>query len=206
MPAKTSDIVQHEEADPADATWLAPRGPEALEVVEAKAAWASAFGLVAQQLRAALDDEVLVAVEHVGSTAVPGLAARDVLDVDVVVAAPADEAAYARALADAGFGFVPRAPPGPEPRLFVRAPPPGQQPVQLRVFGPDAPALVRHRLFRNRLRTHAADRARYEAAKRDAARATRDAGGGVPEYNARKQAVIRDILEQAYREHGLLMP
>ncbi|MFO6451898.1 GrpB family protein [Aeromicrobium sp. LTX1] len=65
--------------------------------------------------------------------------------------------------------------------------------ANVHVFGPEATEPVRHRVFRDWLRTHPDDRDRYAAAKRAAA-----AGGGhVMEYNARKQAVLREILVRA---------
>ena len=70
----------------------------------------------------------------------------------------------------------------------------------------DRPEPVRHRLFRDRLRAHADDRDRYARAKRDALRATLSAGEDVADYTARKDAVVRDILERAFRENGLLPP
>ncbi|WP_110181047.1 GrpB family protein [Nocardioides solisilvae] len=65
----------------------------AIEVVPWTPAWAEAFEELAAVLREALRDVPSAIVEHVGSTSVPGLAAKPVLDVDVVVAAADVEAA-----------------------------------------------------------------------------------------------------------------
>lgn len=51
---------------------------------------------------------------------------------------------------------------------------------------------------------HPEDRDRYAAAKREAAAATREAGETVEDYTLRKQFVIREILERAFKAEGLL--
>ncbi len=66
--------------------------------------------------------------------------------------------------------------------------------MNLHIFGPDSPELVRHRLFRDWLRTHPDDRMLYEQAKRAAI----PDGGPVMAYNARKQPVIREIYGRAF--------
>ncbi|KAK7967652.1 uncharacterized protein PG986_001929 [Apiospora aurea] len=81
-----------------------PRTKKPLQIVEPSPAWASTFVALAQQIRDALGDRAL-AVEHVGSTSVPGLPAKDVIDIDLVVADPGDEAAYVGCLEKAGFIF-----------------------------------------------------------------------------------------------------
>jgi GrpB-like predicted nucleotidyltransferase (UPF0157 family) len=68
------------------------------------------------------------------------------------------------------------------------------------VFGPDCPEVIRHRMFREWLSTHADDRALYQQAKRTAA----PGGGTVMDYNARKEAVVREIYDRLFRAAGLL--
>jgi GrpB-like predicted nucleotidyltransferase (UPF0157 family) len=77
-------------------------GPVRVEVVAWSPEWATEFEAVAEALRAALADVPSARVEHVGSTAVPGLAAKPVLDIDVVVDG-ADLAAAVDALEDVGY-------------------------------------------------------------------------------------------------------
>lgn len=57
----------------------------AIEVVPYRDEWAAQFELVAQALRRALPDVLAARIEHVGSTSVPGLAAKPILDLDVIV-------------------------------------------------------------------------------------------------------------------------
>lgn len=212
MPPTNAEIVTYLEPDEADVERIARRQVPllGLGLAEPRPEWAARFAEVAAAIRTALAGLPAITVEHVGSTAVPGLPAKDVLDVDLVVPDPRAEAAYVPALEALGFRFLLREPRWYEHRFFVReAPAPGhaaRQAVNLHVFGPDAAEPVRHRLFRDRLRAHAADRDRYAAAKRDALRATLSAGEDVPAYTARKDAVVRDILENAFKEHGLLPP
>ena len=80
-----------------------------ITVVEPDPSWPAAFEQVAGRIRAALGDHA-VEVEHVGSTSVPGLAAKPIIDVDVTVPDSADEAAYAPRLEQAGFRLVIREP------------------------------------------------------------------------------------------------
>lgn len=79
-----------------------PRAPTTIEVVAYDEAWPAAYERLAGAVRDALGHGVL-GLEHVGSTAVPGLAAKALIDVDLVVADPTDEAAYVPALEAAGF-------------------------------------------------------------------------------------------------------
>ena len=76
-----------------------------IELVDYDAAWPAAFAAEAQLLRAALGARAL-RIEHVGSTAVPGLVAKPVIDIQVSVATLADPAAYDEALGAAGYTHV----------------------------------------------------------------------------------------------------
>ena len=59
-------------------------------------------------------------------------------------------------------------------------------------------------MFRDWLRTHPDDRARYADSKRSAADVSTAAGEAVMDYNLRKQPVIREILDEMFRAHGML--
>lgn len=63
---------------------------------------------------------------------------------------------------------------------------------------------VRHRIFRDWLTSHPADRDCYRDAKLGAAHEANEAGEHVMDYNARKEPVIRDIYDRAFRAAGLL--
>ncbi|CAM3845543.1 GrpB family protein [Isoptericola cucumis] len=161
--------------------------------------WAGVFAQLEARVREALGARALV-VEHVGSTAVPGLPAKPVVDVDLTVADPDDEEGYVPALVRAGFVLRVREPWWYGHRLFggtdVR--------TNLHVFGPDSAETMRHRIFRDWLRAHPADRDLYRDAKLAAAQHASAAGEHVEEYNARKQRVIREIYGRAFTAAGLI--
>ena len=104
--------------------------------------------------------------------------------------------AYVPLLAGIGYTLLAREPSWHEHRFLRLADPR----VNLHVFGPDSPELIRHRMFRDWLRTHPEDRARYEEAKRAAI----PGGGHVMDYNARKEATIREIYDRLFRAAGML--
>ena len=131
----------------------------------------------------------------------PGLPAKPVIDLDVTVADPADEAHWLPPLEDAGLVLTVREPWWHGHRCLRGTAPR----VNVHVFGPDSPELVKHIVFRNWLRQDAGDRELYAAAKRVAAGS--GSGDGMmlmEDYNARKQAVIREIYGRAFRAAGFL--
>lgn len=209
MPSR-GDIVRFDDAPaPANASpWVVEPVKAVIEVVEYDPRWPSQAQAISERLGAALRQRAL-RVEHVGSTSVPGLAAKPVIDLDLTVADPADERGWLPQLQAAGFVLTIREPWWHEHRMLrcgqrlddglARA---DTGPVaNVHVFAPDSPELVKHIVFRNWLRTDAADRELYARAKRSAA------GGGsqrVMDYNARKQAVIREIYQRAFRAAGFL--
>src|SRR5207247_4664855 len=116
------------------------------------------------RIRAALGDRVLQ-LEHIGSTAVPGLAAKPVIDMILVVANSADEPAYVPALEAAGYTLRGREPDWHEHRRFNGP----DTPIGLHVFSQGSPEVDRHLAFRDRLRANPADRELYERTKREPA-------------------------------------
>lgn len=171
-PPDTAAITQHIDFDPTTAQRVShravPQQPPAIQEPD-PAAWASAFAALESRIRRALGGRALH-VGHVGSTSVPGLPAKPVIDVDVVVADPADEAAYVAALVGegwegqkvpgtglgtgmgpeggdrgAGLQFILREPAWHQHRFFVCADPV----ANVHVFGPGCPEVVRHRMFRD---------------------------------------------------------
>jgi GrpB-like predicted nucleotidyltransferase (UPF0157 family) len=142
----------------------------------------------------------VLGLEHVGSTAVPGLPAKPVIDIDLAVADADDEDAYVPDLAAAGFTLRIREPWWYGHRM-LRA---DQPRANLHVFAPDSPEPVRHRIFRDWLRQDADDRDLYASTKAEAAKAANALGEHVMQYNARKQAVVREIYARAFAAAGLL--
>ena len=129
---------------------------------------------------------------------VPG--ATPATGIEVTEADPGREQDYVPTLEQAGFRLVIREPWRYGHRALVADEPRGN----LHVYGFDSPEPVRHRIFRDWLRGHPAERDRYAAAKRQAASAANAAGEHVMQYNARKQQVIREIYHRAFAAAGLL--
>jgi GrpB-like predicted nucleotidyltransferase (UPF0157 family) len=190
------DITRHHDADPDEDPWvLGPPPAETVQLVPYDPDWPRRFDDLSAAVRATLGDTALD-IEHVGSTSVPGLAAKDVIDIDLTVADPRAEDRYVPALERIGYVLIIREPSWHEHRCLRLAEPR----VNLHVFGPDCPETIRHRMFRDWLRTHPDDRIRYEEAKLAAV----PGGGHVMDYNARKQDVIRDIYDRLFRAAGML--
>lgn len=203
MPSAEEITRHHDDATPEGASaWVGDFRPESgIQIVAADPSWPHVYERVAATIRAALGERA-VSVDHVGSTSVPELAAKPVLDVDVVVHDSADEAAYVPRLEEAGFRLVIREPWWHQHRCLI-----GTNPrCNVHVFSVDSPEVIRHRMFRDWLRATASDRALYAEAKIAAARAANERGEHVMGYNLRKQAVIRAIYERAFRAAGLLPP
>lgn len=158
-------------------------------LVEHDAGWHGRFAAEAERIDAALGD-VARRIEHVGSTAVPHLAAKPIIDVLVVVDDPADEAAYVPALERAGYQLRIREPTLSEHRM-LRTP---ARDVHLHVFGPDAPEVERMLLLRDVLRTDPAERQRYEQTKRALAARTWPT---MQHYADAKSTIVEQILRRA---------
>lgn len=149
----------------------------------------SAMALIAS-IRDALGDRVLE-LEHVGSTSVPGLAAKPVIDLCLVVADPADEATYVPALESVDLLLHIREPDWDEHRMLTRP----DRSVNLHVFGPTATEPPRLVLFRDWLRVHPEDRDAYGALKVDLAARGFDR---VMDYNNHKAELVYDLYEKAF--------
>lgn len=192
-----AEIVAFDDTPPPPgmSPWVgAAEQPRRIEVVEPDAAWPELFDTLRAQIRGALGERAL-SIEHVGSTSVPGLAAKPVIDIDLTVGDTDDEAAYVPALENLGFVLRVREPWWLGHRCLVRIAPA----ANLHVWPPDSPEAARHRIFRDWLRADAADRELYAETKRAVA-----ADGLMSAYNARKERVVREIYARAFAAAGLL--
>jgi GrpB-like predicted nucleotidyltransferase (UPF0157 family) len=152
-------------------------------------AWPARFARLAAQIRGALGDKALL-LEHVGSTSVPGLSAKPVIDLVLAVADTTDEAAYVPPLERERFVLRIREPAWFEHRL-LKAP---EVAGNLHVFSAGCEEIDRMLLFRDWLRAHDDDRQLYETTKRDlAARVWRH----TQHYADAKAAVVKEILTRA---------
>jgi len=147
-----------------------------------------------QRIRAALGERALM-IEHVGSTSVPGLAAKPVIDICLVVPDSSDEPAYVPALEGAGYVLWIREPEWFEHRLF-KGP---DTAVNLHVYSEECVEIERYLLFRDRLRTNPADRELYLRTKRElAARPWKY----VQNYADAKTAVVEAVIARARSGSG----
>lgn len=164
--------------------------PTKVEVVPPDPTWPEQYAALRDRVVGALGDRVL-AIEHVGSTAVPGLPAKPLIDVDLTVADSSDEDAWLPDLEAAGFVLRVREPDWQEHRMLRSEDPP----ANLHVFSVGALEPRRHRLFRDWLRTHPEDRDRYAEVKREvAARGFTDA----MLYNNAKAGFVYDLYEKVF--------
>lgn len=139
---------------------LASRQVNVAGVVASDPSWTSSFETVRALIEEALGSRAL-AIDHVGSTSVVGLAAKPILDVDLTVADSADEGTYLPPLETAGFRLIAREPEWEEHRFVTL----GEPNTNVHVFSPGAVEPWRHLVFRNWVRRHDADRDAYAQVK-----------------------------------------
>lgn len=165
------------------------RAPESIRLVPYDPEWPGRFARWRDRIGAALGATAL-RTEHVGSTSVPGLAAKPVIDIQVSVADIADEARYAGPLEPLGLQLSNR---DDVHRYFSPVP---EQPRELHLHLCQAGSAWErdHLLFRDYLRAHPAAVHRYIAGKYAAALTWRDDRWA---YTEAKTDVILDILEDA---------
>jgi ribosomal protein L11 methyltransferase len=151
--------------------------------------WPQLFAAEAGNIRAALGERARQ-IEHIGSTAVPGLAAKPIIDILLVVEDPADEASYIPALEKIGYVLRIR-----EPEFFEHRMLRGTNPdVNLHVFPPGCQEIDRYLILRDWLRSNAADRALYMRTKRELSQ--RD-WKYVQNYADAKTEVVEAIIARA---------
>jgi GrpB-like predicted nucleotidyltransferase (UPF0157 family) len=160
-----------------------------LVVTDYDPAWPQTYTRWRHQIDAALGPAA-VGIEHVGSTSVPGLAAKPIVDIQISVADLADEPRYVPQLEEVGLVLRSR----DEMHRYFR--PPAGQPrdVHVHVCAAGSQWERDHLLFRDYLRVDPAACSRYADAKRVNTRRWSDDGWA---YTEAKTGVVLDILEQA---------
>ena len=163
------------------AVYLAPYDP----------AWPSLFNRLKKQIREALGDKILL-LEPVGSTAVPGLSAKPIIDMVLAVEDSSDEPSYVKPLEKKGYTLRIREPDWHEHRLLK----PPDEGGNLHVFSTGCQEIEQMLLFRDWLRNHADDRLLYEETKRELAARTWKYRQN---YADAKSEVVQEILARARR-------
>ena len=160
-----------------------------IELMDYDAQWPALFIREANRVRATLGERVLM-LEHVGSTSVPGLAAKPIIDMILAVADSADETAYVPAMESAGYVLHIREPEWHQHRLF-KGP---DTNINLHVYSFGCPEMDKMLMFRDWLRSNDADRELYERAKRELAKQT---WKYVQNYADAKTSVVEEIISRA---------
>jgi GrpB-like predicted nucleotidyltransferase (UPF0157 family) len=151
--------------------------------------WPALYEREAARIRPALGATALQ-LDHVGSTSIPGLAAKPRIDILLAVPNSADEDRYVPALEAAGYVLRIREPDWYEHRV-LKGP---DTDINLHVFSAGCPEIGKMLVFRDWLRTHAADRALYETTKRELALQTWQY---TQDYADAKAGVVAEILRRA---------
>ena len=160
-----------------------------IQVVEYNPEWAGQFRQLSDRIWPFVRD-VALEIEHVGSTAVPGLAAKPVIDLDVVIASLRDVPLIVARLAQQGYEHQGNL--AIEDREAFQAPE-NQPPHHLYVCSRQSMALRNHLVLRDHLRAHPADVAAYSRLKKQLAL---QCGSDIGRYVAGKTGFILSILAQ----------
>jgi GrpB-like predicted nucleotidyltransferase (UPF0157 family) len=160
-----------------------------IPIVDYDPQWPELFEREAERIRAALGRRAL-RIEHTGSTSVPGLVAKPIIDVLLVVTNSGDEGSYLPALEAAGYLLRIRETNWYEHRMFNGP----DTEMNLHVFSSGCPEIDRMLTFRDWLRNHAADRDLYARTKLSLAQKE---WKYVQNYADAKTAVIEEIIARA---------
>ncbi len=158
-------------------------------IVDYDPLWPSKFNRHAELIRSALSGRV-IAIHHVGSTSIPELVAKPIVDIIVIVEDSSDEAAYLPALVEAGYVLRVREPEWHQHRMFRTA---GLD-VHVHVFSLGCVEVERMLAFRDCLRNSAEDRKLYESIKRELAQQD---WPDMNAYAAAKTKIVEEITARA---------
>jgi GrpB-like predicted nucleotidyltransferase (UPF0157 family) len=174
-------------------------GGGAIVIVAYDPAWPALFEQERAKLAAALG-ALVVAIEHVGSTAVPGLAAKPIIDLMVGVRSlTGARCRCVEALQAAGYAYMPEYQSWLPDELFFRKGLPGPWTHHVHVMEPSNPGWRRRLLFRDYLRAHPESADAYAKLKRDLAAAFKD---DIAAYRNAKDAFVAETMAKARKERG----
>ncbi len=160
--------------------------------------WIDHFQRIKQVLDQALDG-LEITIEHIGSTAVPGLAAKPIIDIDIVYKDPVDFQSIKTALEVIGYSH--KGNQGIEDREVFKREEGEQHEVldslrhHLYVCSADSPALKRHLITRDYLRNNEWAKAEYQQLKYDLAE---KAGQDQKSYAALKELHVNQLIDRFY--------
>ena len=169
-----------------DEVLIGGREERPIVIVDYDDEWRPRFRRLALQIKSALGNEA-ISVEHIGSTAVPGLAAKPIIDILLVVIDVTDDGAYVPALELEGFVLRVRE---PRHRMFRTI----EKDVHVHVFEPKAEEIEAYRDLRDWLRINRADRDLYASTKKKLAH---QQWSDMNYYAEAKSSVVQQILGRA---------
>lgn len=191
------EIMEHYVIDSQDSYFVNGVPPiENVTVVAYDPTWPEIYSTLASTIKNKLGSNLLK-IDHVGSTAVPGLAAKPVIDIDLTVTDAADEETYVLALESLGYKLIVREPRFHGHRLFHYDNPR----VNLHVFTRDTPETARHLLFRDWLRQSEKDCNLYADVKFEA---IKGCSLDIQKYHENKSKVVRDIYQKIFKHLGYI--
>jgi GrpB-like predicted nucleotidyltransferase (UPF0157 family) len=196
--AETPDATSHEPTTWAE-IWVGAIGEPSradgpIHLADYDPEWPARYEREAARIRSLLGDRVRL-LEHVGSTSIPGIAAKPIIDIDLAVPDSAHERAYVPDLEADGYVLRGREPAWFEHRFLQRP----DRSVNLHVFSAGSPEIDRMLAFRDRLRTNDDERRLYEAAKRELAARH---WIYVQDYADAKGEVVEGIIARALASGG----
>src|SRR4051794_20288642 len=169
-------------------------GGGAIVIADYDPAWPAQFEQERAEVLARLGS-LVVAIEHVGSTAVPGLAAKPIIDLLVGVHSLTEARSRGiEKLQGAGYTFMPEYRSWLPDELFFRKGPPGPWTHHLHVMEPSNSGWERRLLFRDHLRAHPEAARAYAALKRTLAASFKD---DIAAYRTAKDTFVRDAIAKA---------
>jgi GrpB-like predicted nucleotidyltransferase (UPF0157 family) len=166
-----------------------------IEIVPYDPHWPALFAAEAARLRAVLDPNLILGLEHFGSTAIPGLAAKPIIDILIAVLSLAEAQATAIAPLE-NLGYLHWYDnPKTDRMFFVKGLPPHGARRTHHIHMTEQTGEMWQRLaFRDYLRAHPDEAARYESLKRDLATQHRDDREA---YTDAKEAYIQAVMAKA---------
>ncbi|HEM8865899.1 TPA: GrpB family protein [Providencia stuartii] len=183
-------VMKFEDDDPNENPWVLGKPPTLkIEIRDYDPIWATLFIQEKARIQAALGEAALH-IDHIGSTAVPNLAAKPIIDIDLIVEDPTAENRYIPQLTALGYVHTIREPSWYEHRMLYLDKPQ----VNLHVFAPGCPEHLRHQLFRDWLMTHPDDLATYAVSKMKA----KEGVNTMMDYNQKKNDTIQKIYAKLF--------
>lgn len=160
-----------------------------IELVNYDSNWVNLFKKEAERIKSILGNKV-IQLEHVGSTSIPDLCAKPIIDILLVVTDSSNELSYLPALESIGYTLRIREPEWHEHRLF-KGP---DTDINLHVFSEGALEINKMLRFRDWLRGNRADRKKYAKVKCELAQNTWE---NVQDYADAKTEIVEEIMERA---------